>query len=332
MAAAQQARQAAEVLANEQRELATRERAKVVALEQELLAARREIDALKGSAQTTTAEREEARRALAAAQQARQAAKVLANEQRELATRERAKVVALEQELLAARREIDALKGSAQTTTASVRGRHAWRATGKASRKSWPMSSVSWPRANAPKWSRWNRNFSRPAGKSTRLRAARKRPLLSVRRLGVRWRRRNRNSMQCAASRATAARRRKLISQPRARKRHKKRARRRRARQAAEVLANEQRELATRNSAKVVALEQELLAARREIEALKGSAQTTAAEREEARRALAAAQQELDATSRVARDGSAQARAVADKRERALEGQRQDSRAGWRAS
>ena len=42
------ARQAAEVLANEQRELARRERAKGVALEQELLAARREIDALKG--------------------------------------------------------------------------------------------------------------------------------------------------------------------------------------------------------------------------------------------------------------------------------------------
>ena len=47
--AAWRARQAAEVLANEQRELATRERAKAVALEQELLAARREIDALKGS-------------------------------------------------------------------------------------------------------------------------------------------------------------------------------------------------------------------------------------------------------------------------------------------
>ena len=60
-----------------------------------------------------------------------------------------------------------------------------------------------------------------------------------------------------------------------------------RARQAAEDLANEQSELATRESAKVVALEQELLAARREIDALKGSAQTTAAEREEARRALA---------------------------------------------
>ena len=88
-------------------------------------------------------------------------------------------------------------------------------------------------------------------------------------------------------------------------------------------MANEQRELATRNSAKVVALEQELLAARREIDALKGSAQTTAAEREEARRALAAVQRELDAMRRVARDGSAQARAIADKQERALEGQRQ---------
>ena len=96
-----------------------------------------------------------------------------------------------------------------------------------------------------------------------------------------------------------------------------------RARQAAEVLANEQRELATRERAKGVALEQELLAARREIDALKGSAQTTAAEREEARRALVAVQQELDAMRRVARDGSAQARAIADKQERALEGQRQ---------
>ena len=53
-------------------------------------------------------------------------------------------------------------------------------------RKSWPTSSVSWPRANAPKGSRWNRNFSRRAGKSTRSRAVRKRPLLSVRRPGVR--------------------------------------------------------------------------------------------------------------------------------------------------
>ena len=75
-------------------------------------------------------------------------------------------------------------------------------------RKSWPTSSVSWPRANASKPSRWNRNFSRRAGKSTRSRAVRKRPLLSVRRLGATWRRCNGNSMQCAASRATAARRR----------------------------------------------------------------------------------------------------------------------------
>ena len=74
-------------------------------------------------------------------------------------------------------------------------------------------------------------------------------------------------------------------------------------------MANEQSELATRNSAKVVALEQELLAARREIDALKGSAQKPAAEREEARRALAAVQRELDAMRRVARNGSAQARA-----------------------
>ena len=91
-------------------------------------------------------------------------------------------------------------------------------------RKSWPTSSVSWPRANAPKGSRWNRSFSRRAGKSTRSRAARKRPLLSVRRLGAH---------------------------------------------------------------------------------------------------LAAVQRELDAMRRVARDGSAQARAIADKQERALEGQRQ---------
>jgi hypothetical protein len=96
-----------------------------------------------------------------------------------------------------------------------------------------------------------------------------------------------------------------------------------RARQAAELLANEQRELATRERAKGVALEHELLAARREIDALKGSVQAAAAERDEARRALAAMQQELDATRRGARDGSAQARAVADKQERALEGQRQ---------
>ena len=88
-------------------------------------------------------------------------------------------------------------------------------------------------------------------------------------------------------------------------------------------MANEQRELATRERAKGVALEQELLAARREIDALKGSAQTTAAEREEARRDLVAVQRELDAMRRVARDGSAQARAIADKQERALEGQRQ---------
>ena len=116
--AASRARQAAEVLANEQRELA-----KGVALEQELLAARREIDALEGGAQRTAAEREEARRVLvaeqreldamrrvaaqeaSAASRARQAAEVSANEQRELATRERAKGVALEQELLAARRK-----------------------------------------------------------------------------------------------------------------------------------------------------------------------------------------------------------------------------------
>ena len=51
-----------------------------------------------------------------------------------------------------------------------------------------------------------------------------------------------------------------------------------RARQAAEVLSNEQSGLATRNSAKVVALEQELLAARREIDTLKGSAQKPAAD------------------------------------------------------
>ena len=88
-------------------------------------------------------------------------------------------------------------------------------------------------------------------------------------------------------------------------------------------MANEQRELATRERAKGVALEQELLAARREINALKGSAQTTTAEREEARHALAAVQQELDAMRRVARDGSVQEGAIADKQERALEGQRQ---------
>ena len=115
-------------------------------------------------------------------------------------------MVALEQELLAARREIDALKGSAQSRCSSGTGSERGVARPGKRRKSWLISRVSWPRAN---------------------------------------------------------------------------------------------------SAKGVALEQELLAARREIDALKGSAQTTAAEREEARRALAAVQRELDAMRRVARNGSA---------------------------
>ncbi len=96
-----------------------------------------------------------------------------------------------------------------------------------------------------------------------------------------------------------------------------------RAKQAAEVLANEQRELAKRERGKAAALEQELHAARREIDALKGGAQKTAADREEARRDMVAVQRELDAMRRVARDGSAQARAAADKQKQALEGQRQ---------
>ncbi|HET9536801.1 MAG TPA: polysaccharide biosynthesis/export family protein [Mesorhizobium sp.] len=62
--AVSQGEQAAEV-ANKQREMVTRERGRGVVLEQKLLAARGEIDALKGSAQTAIAEREEARRALA---------------------------------------------------------------------------------------------------------------------------------------------------------------------------------------------------------------------------------------------------------------------------
>ena len=222
--------------------------------------------------------------------------------------------------MAAAQQELDAMRRVARDGSAQARAvlkpralkRHRKRARrrepGKR-RKSWPMSSVSWPRANAPKGSRWNRSFSRRAGKSTRSRAARKRPLLSVRRLGAPWRRCNRNSTQCAASRATAARRRVQVSEAARAQAAQEASAASRARQAAEVLANEQRELATRERAKGVALEQELLAARREIDALKGSAQTTAAEREEARRALAAVQQELDAMRRVARDGSAQARA-----------------------
>ena len=97
-----------------------------------------------------------------------------------------------------------------------------------------------------------------------------------------------------------------------------------RGEQAAEV-ANKQREMVTRERARGVALEQKLLAARGEIDALKGSVQTAIAEREEARRALATVQQELDAMRGTARGASAQARAAADRtaeQGRALEEQR----------
>ena len=177
--AAWRAKQAAEVLANEQSELATRQSAKVVALEQELLAARREIDALKGSAQKPAAEREEARRALAAAQQARQAAEVSANKQSELATRKAPKWSRWNRNFSRpagkSTRSRAARKRLLSVRRLSVRWRRRNR-QGKP-RKSWLISRVSWPRAIAPKWSRWNRNFSRPAGKSMRSRAARKRPL-----------------------------------------------------------------------------------------------------------------------------------------------------------
>ena len=274
---ASRARQAAEVLANEQRKLAKSERAKGVALDQELLAARREIDALKRDAQRIAAEREKAlhdfttvereldamrlvtrdgsaqaragletARAQAVqeasdASRARQAAEVLANEQRELAKSERAKGQALEHDLLAARREIEALKRGA--TAAEREARRAW---------------------------------------------------VAVR-------------ADLAIARTQAAQGASETS---------------RARQAAEVLANEQRELAKSERAKGAALEHDLLAARREVEALKRDAQRTAAEREEAQRNLVAVQRELDAMRLVVRNGSAQAPTIA-KQELALEGQRQ---------
>lgn len=198
-----QQRKAVRALADEQHEIAARERIKSAALEQDLVAARREIDALKDSVQTAVAEREEVRRALAAAQQELEAMRRLARD------------------------------GSAQASA----DREAVKA-----------------------------HMAQEIG---------------------------------AASRA---------------------------KQAAEVLVNEQREL-TRERAKRAALEQDLLAARKEIDALNGSAQTAVAERERVRRVLAAAQQELDAMRRVARDGSAQALAVADKQERAFEEQRQRAEA-----
>jgi protein involved in polysaccharide export with SLBB domain len=68
--AASQARKAAEALVNDAHELAARERAKSAALEQKLVAARKEIDAVKNSAQTAADGREEVlRRELTAARE-----------------------------------------------------------------------------------------------------------------------------------------------------------------------------------------------------------------------------------------------------------------------
>lgn len=85
-----------------------------------------------------------------------------------------------------------------------------------------------------------------------------------------------------------------------------------RVRQAREVQANKEHELAVRERAKGATLEQDLLVARREIDVLKNRAQSIAGREEALRRELAAAREQLDAMRHAADVASAQARAVAE--------------------
>jgi hypothetical protein len=126
--AASRATQAAEGRANQQHELAARERAKAIALEQDLLEARHEIDALKRDLQTANDGHEEVRRGeLAAAQEElhamRNAARDASAQARAIAdmAAERGKALEkqlkgaerLARDLTLARREVEQLKAKA---------------------------------------------------------------------------------------------------------------------------------------------------------------------------------------------------------------------------
>ncbi|MCA1368589.1 hypothetical protein I6F15_14420 [Bradyrhizobium sp. BRP14] len=142
--AAVQAREAAEAAVNEAGEIAARERAKSAALEQKLLAVRKDLDAIKNSAQMAGSEREEillrdlaaARRDLDAMRraaddagaQARRIAETTAERERAL-QEQRQRAEGLARDLTVVLREMEDLRakaaGAMRSKAAALRARHA---------------------------------------------------------------------------------------------------------------------------------------------------------------------------------------------------------------